>query len=166
MNQDDPYKSPGEADTQSIDPKLMHAVATRLADARTHPPTLVRTLTKWPGTPLLVLVGVVGTVVVAVLSTSSNSALTSHWTLGFAAMSFGAFLRDLGLARRVKRMWPPQSYFIDWEKVDEEDIDEPENDVKFEHDKNFNFAPGLGGHGFDDGLSMASHLEVHLRLPY
>ena len=34
----------------------------------------------------------------------------------------------------------------------------PENDVKFELDKNFNFAPQLGGHGFDDGLSMASHL--------
>jgi len=46
----------------------------------------------------------------------------------------------------------------DWEKVDEEDIDEPENDVKFELDIFFNFAPRLGGHGFDDGFSMASHL--------
>ena len=46
----------------------------------------------------------------------------------------------------------------DWEKVDEEDIDAPENEVKFELDKNFNFAPRFGGHGFDDGLSMASHL--------
>ena len=46
----------------------------------------------------------------------------------------------------------------DWEKVDKEDIYEPENDIKFELDKNFNFAPRLGEHGFDDGLSMAFHL--------
>jgi hypothetical protein len=94
-------------------------VASTLAGARKNPPTILRTLSKWPGTPLLLIVGVVGTTILAVLAHSDDSEFTSHWPLGFAAMFFGAFLRDLGLARRAKRFWLPQAHFIDWEKVDE-----------------------------------------------
>lgn len=68
---------------------------------------------------MLVLVGIAGTAILTFLSDSSGSALMSHWPVGFAAMIFGAFLRDIGMARRVKKLWRPQSYFVDWAKVEE-----------------------------------------------
>lgn len=119
MNQNNPYESPSETSFPPVDPTLLHAVAAKLADARQNPPTVLRTLSKWPGTPMLVLIGVAGTAVLAFVAAPDDSALTSHWPLGFAAMIFGAFLRDLGLARRIKKLWAPQSHFIDWAKVDE-----------------------------------------------
>ena len=119
MNSGNPYETPDAKSSPAADPTLLRAVAAKLADARQTPPTVIGTLSKWPGTPMLVLIGVAGTVVLGFLTASDDSALTSHWPLGFAAMIFGAFLRDLGLARRVKKLWAPQSHFIDWAKVDE-----------------------------------------------
>ena len=119
MTQDNPYESPSGNSLSAVDPALLRAVALKLADARQNPPTVLGTLSKWPGTPMLVLIGIAGTVVLGFLAASGDSALTSHWPLGFAAMIFGAFLRDLGLARRVKKLWAQQSHFIDWTKVDE-----------------------------------------------
>lgn len=119
MNPDNPYVAPDTRSSSTVDSTLLRAVAAILADARQNPPTVIRTLSKWPGTPMLVLTGVVGTVVLGLLAAPDDSTLTSHWPIGFAAMIFGAFLRDLGIARRAKRLWAPQSHFIDWAKVDE-----------------------------------------------
>lgn len=119
MSHNNPYDSASEQTFPSVDPLVLRAIAAKLADARQNPPTVMRALSKWPGTPLLVLIGVAGTTVLAFLAASGDSAITSHWPWGFAAMTFGAFLRDLGLARRVKKLWAPQSHFIDWAKVDE-----------------------------------------------
>lgn len=118
MTKANPYSTPAEGPVPS-DAKLMQTVASHLAAARDNPPTIAGTLLKWPGTPLLLIVGAVGTAVLTLLVSGDGSELTSHWPLGFASMVFGAFLRDLGLARHVKRMWPPQSHFIDWSKVDQ-----------------------------------------------
>ncbi|MEO8498883.1 MAG: hypothetical protein ABI614_27795 [Planctomycetota bacterium] len=119
MNQDNPYASPTTGPADVVDAKLLRAVATHFAKARQRPPTVLRSLAKWPGTLRTLTIGVVGTALLAYLSANPDSAITSHWPLGFAAMIFGAVLRDLGFAIRVCRLWKPQSYFIDWKKVDE-----------------------------------------------
>ena len=103
----------------TIDPRLLQAVAARLASARQNPPTVLRTLLQWTSIPLLLIVGAVGSAVLVFLTSPSGSGLTSHWPVGFAAMFLGAVLRDVGLARKVARLWLPQSHFIDWDKVNE-----------------------------------------------
>ena len=97
----------------------MRSVAIKLNSARQNPPTVIRTMTTWPGVPLLFIVGVVGTLLLSALTISENSVLTSHWPIGAACGVFGAILRDFGLARRVARVWPAQYEFINWDKVDE-----------------------------------------------
>ena len=116
MNETNPYESP--AARCSVDTHLMRSVATNLNAARQNPPTVVRTMTTWPGVPLLFIVGVIGTLILAAISISDNSVLTSHWPIGVASAVFGAILRDFGLARRVARVWPAQCEFINWDKVD------------------------------------------------
>ncbi|MEM7560595.1 MAG: hypothetical protein AAF394_15845 [Planctomycetota bacterium] len=101
------------------DPEQLKLVAAQLSALRDNPPTVMRSLLTWPGTPLLLLVGAVGTAILAWLVVVSDQMLTSHWPIGIASLIFGAFLRDFGLARRVKNIWPAQSHFIDWEKVDQ-----------------------------------------------
>lgn len=121
MNHHNPFASPtaGTGTIDTIDPKLLRLVATHLAAARRNPPTVVRTLSKWPGVPFLFLIGIVGTALLAMMANSPESPITSHWPVGLAAMVLGAMLRDLGTAVRVARLWKPQSHFIDWQKVDE-----------------------------------------------
>ena len=99
-------------------PEQLKLVATQLAGLRDNPPTVMRSLLTWPGTPLLLLVGVIGTAILAFLVFVSDQMLTSHWPIGIASMIFGACLRDFGLARRVKNIWPAQAHFIDWQKVE------------------------------------------------
>lgn len=99
-----------------LDGELLKLTAKALVEARECPPTFLSTLFKWPGTPLLILMGVVGTAALWFLANESD--LTSHWPIGFAAMTFGAMLRDIGVARRIAKVWPTQSYFIDWRTVE------------------------------------------------
>ena len=106
-------------ESQSFDPKLLTAIAVRLAEAKVNPPTVRGLLCKWPGTPTVVLVGVIGTATLANVVGSLDLPFASHVPVGFAMMSFGALLRDIGIARRSVKLWTPQSHFIDWQKVDE-----------------------------------------------
>ena len=117
MNDTNPCASP--ATGANVDSQLMRSVATKLNTARKTPPTVIRTLTTWPGVSLLLVVGAVGTLGLAMLTTPENSPLTSHWPVGLACGVLGGILRDFGLARRVARIWPAQSEFIDWGKVDQ-----------------------------------------------
>ena len=119
MTQDNPYAASTLASSHSIDPRLLNAVAERFAQTRRASPTVIGSLLLWPGTPLLVLTGVAGTAILAFFASVPGSEITAHFPIGLAAMVFGAVLRDIGLARRVKRLWPAQSHFIDWDKVDE-----------------------------------------------
>ena len=120
MNENNPYESPAVASSdESIDPKLLIAVAQQLAAARENPPTILSVLTTWPGTPLLVLVGTIGTAILIVMASIGDTGITNHWPLGFACFVIGACLRDFGTARRANRVWPPQTRFIDWRKVEE-----------------------------------------------
>jgi hypothetical protein len=119
MNQNDPFPAFANVETKAVDPEVLLGIATRLAAARQNPPTMFSLLTKWSGTPLLFLIGVVGTVVLVLLSDMPNSAITSEWVFGFAAFVSVAVLRDFGFARCASRLWKPQSHFIDWQKVDE-----------------------------------------------
>jgi hypothetical protein len=104
--------------SDEIDPELLRVVADRLAAARNTPPTVMSTLVKWPGTPLLVLFGVIGIAILMLLTERPDAAYLRSYVYLFAGIIPGAFLRDLGLARRVAKLWKPQSHFIDWHKVD------------------------------------------------
>ena len=120
MNAENPYDAPTNSESSSdFDPKLLRLVASHLLTARQNPPTIISTLSRWPGTPSFLLVGILGTAVLAFMSSLPHSELTSHWPIGYACFVLGGLLRDFGLARRVKRLWKPQSHFIDWQKVDE-----------------------------------------------
>lgn len=120
MNQDNPYASPSETPhPHGVDPQLLIEIASALANSRKNPPTIRGALLKFPGTLGLILVGVAGTAILVLLTGGNGNALTSHWPLGFGAMMFGAFLRDLSSARRYKKLWSAESHFIDWKKVDE-----------------------------------------------
>ena len=119
MNQPNPYDSGSGIEQSDIDAKQMQAVAVHLAAARSNPPTIASTLLKASGTPLLVVAGILGTGILLYLTREGIPPMTSHWPLGLAAMVFGAVLRDVGLAKRVKKSWPAQSHFIDWKKVEE-----------------------------------------------
>jgi hypothetical protein len=119
MNHDNPYTASALAHSDSVDPEGLHAVAARLAAARSTPPTVIGSLSQWRGTQMTMLVGVVGTAVLMYLANLPRLGVTAHFSIGLAAMVFGAVLRDIGLARRIKRTWPAQSHFIDWDKVDE-----------------------------------------------
>lgn len=117
-----PYTTPSMPEgyeTQGADPAVLRAIAVRLAEAKANPPTMLGQLCRWPGAPALVLVGAIGTATLAYVAAATDSPFTSHWPLGFAAMTFGALLRDIGLARRSAKLWTPQTHFIDWQKVEE-----------------------------------------------
>ena len=93
---------PNSPSTQDVSPDMMRAVAMQLLSSKSKPPTVMRTLATWPGVPLLVLYGVVGTVVLAFLTTSPDSLLTSHWPIGLACGVFGAVLREVGTTRQKR----------------------------------------------------------------
>ncbi len=116
-----PYSSPVTSDqTRPLDPNLLRHVAIHLAEARNKPPTILGTLLKWPGTPLMATVGILGTAILACIASLADAGgLSSHWPISFAAFTLGCLLRDFGTARRMKRLWPSHSYFIHWQKVDE-----------------------------------------------
>ena len=105
----------------TVSPTLMRVVAKKLNAARDNPPTVMGTLGRLTSLPMLTLVGVVGTAILAMLSRQPGSAMSTHWPVGFACMIIGAALRDVGFARRAARLWPVQSEFIDWVKVNEFD---------------------------------------------
>lgn len=77
MADDNPYSSnlPAEP-TIELDAELLQAAANALAATRENPPTVSGSLMKWPGTPLLVLTGVVGTA--TLWFASAEAGLTSH----------------------------------------------------------------------------------------
>lgn len=117
MSDDNPYSSHQTTEpANQLDAEMLKLIAKALLEARECPPTFLGILFKWPGTPLLILMGVVGTA--ALWFPANESGLTSHWPIGFAAMTFGAMLRDIGVARRIAKVWRAQSYFIDWRTVE------------------------------------------------
>ena len=120
MNQDNPYCSPSDAATPlpAVDPKLLHAVAVRLVSARNEPPTVRGVLFAWPGTPLLVLTGVVATVAIGWLASVPGSTFSVENAVAVGAFFLGAAVRDFRFARRAARLWKPQLHFIDWRKVE------------------------------------------------
>ena len=111
-----------QASLDAIDPELLHKVAKRLSDARANPPTIMSTLSNWPGTPFLLLFGVLGTTILMALANQPDSPISPVWIALFVSIVLGACLRDLGLARRIARLWIAQTHFIDWQKVDEHSV--------------------------------------------
>ncbi|NQV27139.1 MAG: hypothetical protein HQ518_22560 [Rhodopirellula sp.] len=116
------HRQHNQASWDAIDPELLRKVAKRLAEARANPPTIMSTLLKWPGTPFLLLFGVLGTTILMVLANLPDSAISPVWIALFVGIVLGACLRDLGFARRIARLWIPQTHFIDWQKVDEHSV--------------------------------------------
>lgn len=117
MADPNPYSSSLTTEsTNEIDPEILRRTALALAAAREQPPTLLGTLLKWPGTPLLVLMGILGSGTLLFLVVEESLSLSLP--IGFAAFVAGAVLRDFGIARRIAKGWSAQSHFIDWRKVE------------------------------------------------
>jgi hypothetical protein len=95
------------------------AIARKLKNARTNPPTFLSQLLRWPSLLGLLAVGIAGTVALSVMSLQPGGALTRDWPIAYAAFFLGAICRDIGSARRTTRVWAAQTPFIDWAKVDE-----------------------------------------------
>jgi hypothetical protein len=98
---------------------IASAIARKLKDARTNPPTFWSQLLRWSSLLGLLAVGIAGTVALAVMSLQSGGAFPRDWPIAYAALFLGAICRDIGIARRTTRAWAAQTPFIDWAKVDE-----------------------------------------------
>lgn len=118
MNQDNPYTSTTMA-SDEVEPKLLHLVAARFKGLQEKPPTFLSLLVRWPGTPLRLLLGIAVAVALGYLARKPDSIITINWSIAFVSFVAGAVLRDVAIARQVQRLWPPQSHFIDWQKVEE-----------------------------------------------
>ena len=105
-------------DNMATDQRLL-TTAKELSDTRSTPPTIIGSLCRWQATPLLLIAAAIGTALIAYAAQMPHSPITSHWAVGFAAMMFGAALRDVGWTRRIVTAWPIHAQFIDWRKVDD-----------------------------------------------
>jgi len=116
IRQPEPRWKNTEMDEHDI---LKRAVAAKLQRARLKPPRVIATLLTLTSIPLLTLIGLVGTLILAYLAHLPDSAITTHWSYAFAALFAGAAFRDVGIARKVAKLWPAQQEFINWHIVDE-----------------------------------------------
>jgi hypothetical protein len=96
---------------------IARAIARKLKNARTSPPTFLNQLLRWSSLLGLLAVGILGTVALAVMSLQPG-AFTRDWPIAYSAFFLGAICRDIGSARRTTRVWAAQTPFIDWAKVD------------------------------------------------
>jgi len=112
-----PYDAP--ATTPEVDVPMMRLIAIKLSNSRQNPPTVFRTLTTWPGVPLMALFGILGMLALTLLAMADGWILKSQLPIGLACFVFGAIVRDIGYARRATRIWPVQAEFINWDKVDQ-----------------------------------------------
>ncbi len=120
MNNDNPYSAsndPPSMAAQQVDPAVLREVARRLNIAHKTPPTVWRTLLRWPGLLLWVVIGSLGCTFFGLVTLGPDAKMSTHWLVGFCTFVAGAALRDFGITRRSVRYWPAQSHFIDWNKV-------------------------------------------------
>lgn len=126
MEEPNPYGSPeysaehaGGGGETDVDPEYLKRIAARLDAARRQPPTTMGSLCQWAGLPRYIALSAMGIAALSLLTEARGGPLSSHWPAAFAGFIAGTILRDVVFVRRLAALWKPQSYFIDWNKVDD-----------------------------------------------